>query len=154
MIRTEKRIRICVALLICNLVFIWGNSLLPGEVSGRFSDWVKEILSLFLPGLGMERSGGGLLSKLAHFTEFAALGALLSWLFGMLDKQKAYALVCGAAAACIDETIQLFVPDRGPAVKDVLIDCSGVMTGMILLLLGYTWIRKKLSNNHLEEIQQ
>ena len=34
MIRTSKRMRICTALLLCNLAFIWGNSLLPGELSG------------------------------------------------------------------------------------------------------------------------
>ena len=151
MIHTEKRMRICITLLICNLVFIWGNSLLPGEISGRLSDWVKEILSVFLPDMGMEHTGRGLLRKIAHFTEFAALGALLSWLFGMLQKGKGYPFVCGAAAACIDEAIQMFVPDRGPAVRDVLIDCSGVVTGMILLFLGHTWIRKKFMNDNSEE---
>ena len=44
MIRTDKRLRLNAALLICVLTFIWGNSLLPGEVSGAFSDWVKSIL--------------------------------------------------------------------------------------------------------------
>lgn len=151
MIHTEKRMRICITLLICNLVFIWGNSLLPGEISGRLSDWVKEIISVFLPDMGMEHTGRGLLRKIAHFTEFAALGALLSWLFGMLQKGKGYPFVCGAAAACMDETIQMFVPDRGPAVRDVLIDCSGVVTGMILLFLGHTWIRKKFMNDNSEE---
>mgnify|MGYP006988635803 CR=1 FL=1 len=28
---------VCTVLLICNLVFIWGNSLLPAEVSGQIS---------------------------------------------------------------------------------------------------------------------
>ena len=149
--RTKARVTLCSVFLIAILAFIWGNSLLPGEVSGAFSDWVKEILSLFLPGLGMERSGGGLLRKLAHFTEFAALGALLSWLFGMLDKQKAYALVCGAAAACIDETIQLFVPDRGPSVKDVCIDSAGVLTGIILLWIGHDYCKKRSARLSLED---
>jgi hypothetical protein len=31
MIRSQKRIRVCAVLLIVNLAFIWGNSLLPGE---------------------------------------------------------------------------------------------------------------------------
>ena len=86
--RTDKRLRLCITLLICNLIFIWGNSLLPGEVSGAFSNWVKSILKqVFL--LGMEgSSGGGLLRKIAHFTEFAALGMCLAWLHGMLQKGK------------------------------------------------------------------
>ena len=43
--RTDKRLRLCITLLTCVLIFIWGNSLLPGEVSGALSDWVKSILA-------------------------------------------------------------------------------------------------------------
>ena len=35
--RTKRRMTLCTVLLICNLVFIWGNSLLPAEVSGQIS---------------------------------------------------------------------------------------------------------------------
>jgi len=150
MIRTEKRLRLCCALLILNLAFIWGNSLLPGEVSGAFSDWVKGILARLFNS-GDPGTGGGLLRKIAHFTEFAALGMVLSWLFGMLQKGKLYPFVWGAAAACIDETIQRFVPDRGPSIRDVLIDSCGVVTGMLMLYVGYTWISRKNQNNHSEE---
>lgn len=144
MIRTEKRMRLCTALLVCNLVFIWGNSLLPGEVSGRISDWVKDVLSLFFSQTGEENPQGGfLLRKLAHFTEFAALGMVLSWLFGMLRRKRYYPALCGIAAACIDETIQMFVPNRGPGIRDVLIDSCGVAAGMLLLHLGHTWIIRK-----------
>ena len=144
MIRSEKRMRLCAALLVCNLAFIWGNSLLPGEISGAFSNWIKSLLAPIFPSLEQEGSSGGfLLRKLAHFTEFAALGALLSWLFGMLAKGKLLPFAWGAAAACVDETIQMFVPDRGPGIRDVLIDCGGVLTGMILLYLGHTWYKRK-----------
>lgn len=40
MIRTDKRLRLCVTLLVLILVFIWGNSLMPGEVSQAISNWV------------------------------------------------------------------------------------------------------------------
>ena len=43
---TKKRLWICLLLLILNLSFIWGNSLLPGEISGALSDWVKGILDV------------------------------------------------------------------------------------------------------------
>ena len=143
MIRTDRRIRLCTALLVCNLLFIWGNSLLPGEVSGAFSDWVKSILeSIFAQG-PEKPSSGGLLRKLAHFTEFAALGALLCWRAGMNGKSWVAAFRSGAYAACIDETIQIFVPDRGPGIKDVCIDCAGVLTGIALLLLGHTYLKKR-----------
>lgn len=93
----------------------------------------------------MVASGGGLLRKIAHFTEFASLGLLLGWLFGMLRKKKVTPFLCGALAACIDETIQIFVPGRGPGIRDVCIDVGGVVTGMILLYVGHTCFKKKQS---------
>lgn len=147
MIRTDKRIRICTALLILNLCFIWGNSLLPGEISGALSDWVKSLLEALVPGDGSQAPGGGMLRKLAHFTEFMGLGIWLLWLFSMLEKSGMPAFFCGALAACVDETIQMFVPDRGPSLKDVGIDACGVLTGMILLQIGYgLWTRKQTTH--------
>lgn len=142
MIRTEKRLRLCCVLLVCCLAFIWGNSLLPGEISGAISDWVKEFLARLLGGKP-PHGGGGLLRKIAHFTEFTALGLCLGWLFGMLRRGKVQPFLWGVAAACVDETIQCFVPDRGPGIKDVLIDSGGVLTGIILLYIGYTWLKEK-----------
>ena len=149
--RTDRKIRLCTALLIVNILFIWGNSLLPGSVSGAISHFVRDILAFLFPGGSSDPDGGhGLIRKLAHFTEFACLGALFAWLFGMLAKPFSVALPCGFLVACIDEIIQRFVPNRGPAFKDVLIDTSGVLVGIGLLVLGYT-IRKKLAKHSLKE---
>ena len=149
MIRTDKRIRLCTALLVCNLIFIWGNSLLPGEVSGAFSDWVKEILeSLFAKG-PEEPTSGGLLRKLAHFTEFMGLGMLLCWRFGMAEQKKthlaAFSFLGSLMAACTDETIQIFVDGRGSSLLDVWTDAFGAMTGIAVLFLGHHLIVKKHS---------
>ena len=142
MIRTDKRLRLSKWLIVLILCFIWGNSLLPGEISGKVSDWVKERLAALLPGeVPGVTTGGGLLRKIAHFTEFAALGFCLTWRFGMLEKRKSNALVFGALAACVDETIQLFVPDRGPAIRDVVIDTCGVLAGMSMLLLAHKFTK-------------
>ena len=145
---TEKRQkRLCVALLCLCLAFIWGNSLLPGEISGAISDFVKALLLkilFFLPDTGI--SGGGLLRKLAHFTEFACLGALLAWLHALLGRHPFRGLVWGFLAACVDETIQRFVPDRGPSFFDVLIDTGGVTLGIVLLLAGFAIHQKTKSN--------
>lgn len=143
MIRTDKRMRLCTIALVCNLIFIWGNSLLPGEVSGAFSDWVKEILARLFSGASEAPSGDGLLRKIAHFTEFTCLGMCLGWLFGMLEKGKLLPFGCGVLAAAVDETIQRFVPDRGPSIRDVCIDSAGVLTGMVLLYLGHTYFKRK-----------
>lgn len=108
---------LCTVLLLCNLVFIWGNSLLPAEVSGQISGTLKALLDgVFTPGEAVPSGGDGLLRKCAHFAEFGALGLLLGWLFGMLGKKRLPAFALGVAAACIDETIQIFVPGRSPGI--------------------------------------
>lgn len=150
--RTSLRIGLCIALLSLNVAFIWGNSLLPGEISGAFSQWVKDLISgiLGMPP-GDPSQGHGLLRKLAHFTEFACLGTLLCWLLAMLGKGQWISLLSGFLVACTDETIQCFVPDRGPAVKDVLIDTCGICVGIGLLLLGNAIYQKRKNNKFLEE---
>lgn len=153
MIRTKERLGLCIFLLVLNLTFIWGNSLLPGTVSGALSDWVGDILSGLFGTTPGESAGSGLLRKLAHFVEFMALGMCLRWLFGMLQRktfqQLTFPLIAGIFAACIDETIQMFVPGRGPGIKDVGIDSLGVLLGVVLVSLIY--LIKIKHPNSLEE---
>jgi len=150
MIRTEKRLRLCIALLCGVLTFIWGNSLLPAPVSQALSDWVKAVL--FGPPSGNAAgSGSGLLRKIAHFTEFCALGMCLAWLHGMLRKKTLLSLMWGLCAACVDETIQCFVPNRGPGIPDILLDTAGVAVGIGMIMAGYHILRKRKQHLLLEE---
>ena len=148
--RTNRKLRLCIVLLVVNVAFIWGNSLLPGSVSGAISGWIRDVLAAIFPG-GFDEpdSGHGLLRKLAHFSEFACLGGLLVWLFAMVQKTRALALLCGVLVASVDETIQRFVPGRGPSIRDVLIDTSGVIVGIGLLLIGHTVYKR--ANHTLED---
>ena len=133
MISDDKRLRRAYLLLILNLAVIWGNSLLPGEISGAISGFVRDLIAMLLPGEGAPGQGHGLLRKLAHFTEFACLGVILGWIMNRKNRPWWIALGLGSLAACVDETNQIFVPERGPAVTDVMIDTSGVLTGILLL---------------------
>lgn len=132
--RTNFRLWFCVTLLALNLLFIWGNSLLPREVSAAFSLWVKRLLFTG-PQTGNPEAGHGLLRKIAHFVEFGSLGFLLTWLLSMVKRPIVLAVLCGFAAACTDEIIQCFVPNRGPGLLDVLIDTAGVCAGTAVLCL-------------------
>ena len=143
MMRTPTRLRLCITLIVCNLIFIWGNSLLPGEISGALSDWLKDLLA---PLFGWEDEGGGqggLLRKVAHFTEFAALGVCFRWLWGMLStKRSAQVLIplgSAIAVACIDETIQIF-SERGSSVTDVWIDGLGYLIAAIVVTVLYGFV--------------
>ena len=98
---TRRRLCLSRWITICLLCFIWGNSLLPGEISEQLSNGLRDLLARLLPGeIPGVTSGGGLLRKIAHFTEFAALGATLCWRLGMLEKRKIMALAHGFGAAC------------------------------------------------------
>ena len=149
--RTKLRLTLCCILTALVLAFIWGNSAMPGEASGDLSGWVGEIFSLFLPFLATE-TGLHLLRKAAHFSEFAALGMTLGWMFGMVARRKPWQLslplLFGAAAACIDETIQIFSPGRCSSIIDVLIDCSGVLTGCLVFLMLCALVSKIKIGSH------
>ncbi len=145
---TKGRMALCISLTILLLAFIWGNSCLPGSVSGVISGWLSKFLGLMPSD---PQGGHGLLRKLAHFTEFTLLGACLCWLFAMLGKKFPIPLLCGFLVACTDETIQCFIPDRGPAFTDVLIDTAGVAVGIGLLLGAFAIYKKKNTLQYLEE---
>ena len=143
MIRQDKGLRIAWALLIVNLAVIWGSSLLPGAVSHSISGAVHAPIENLLPGGSADPEWGHiLLRKMGHFTEFACLGGILGWIMSRKNKPVWISLVLGVLAGCVDETIQIFVPERGPAVTDVLIDASGVLFG-IFLLQAALWLRRK-----------
>ena len=117
------------------------------EVSQTISNWVQQLLFETQPTPGDPAlAGNGILRKVAHFTEFTALGMTLAWLFAMLGKKRHYPLLAGIAAGGIDELIQAFVPDRAPRLLDVSIDSLGVITGIILLHLGYNYVKKRSAN--------
>lgn len=146
--KTTARLCLCGLYLAAVLAFIWGNSLLPGEDSGELSGFVGSLLQKLLPFLNLSSEQGmHLLRKAAHFSEFAALGLGFGWLFGMLCRKRlpalALPLLCGVSAAAIDETIQIFSPNRGPGIVDVAIDSAGVLAGILVLTLVH-WVFRKI----------
>ena len=128
------------------LAFIWGNSLLPAEISGALSAGVKRFLAKLFPGLYL---GGGdhRLRKWAHFLEFWGLGMVLCglmWLLGGLSRRKILlSWLGGVLVACADEAIQGFVPGRGPGLCDVGIDVLGVTLGIVIISLIYLIKQKR-----------
>ncbi len=153
MIRSQKRMRICLILLALNILFIWCNSLLTREISSAFSKLVGRFFGLFVSGplTPAEGEGHGILRKIAHFTEFTTLGVLMGWHVRMLDLRKwsyvALPILSGLVIAFVDETIQYFIPGRGPGLLDVGIDLSGVVIGTVLIsLIALISQKKKLCN--------
>lgn len=145
-IQTRRINRFLTALILANVCFIWGNSLMPATISGAFSDGVREILNQILGGLGRDvgLSGDGLLRKVAHATEFAALGLELTALFRAGLRQRIHLiLLMGVSTALADETIQLFVAGRAGQIRDVWIDFGGFCAGVLLMALALKLFHRK-----------
>ena len=152
MIRNERRLRLCKTMLVLILAFIWGNSLLPATSSLSFSEWVRMLLTNSTPvAYGEVNWRSALIRKMAHFLEFGGLGFFMAWHHGMLGKRLMRAFGLCAAAACIDETIQFFVPGRGPGLYDVAIDTLGAAAGILLLYFGHTYLKKRSTKQILED---
>ena len=116
------------ALTILYTCVIFSFSLMPGHesagLSGRIAAFIMDTLHLSVSFEGLHH----LIRKLAHFSEYGILGifayhAAKSSL--PADKVMPVILLYGIAAAGIDETIQLFIPQRAGAITDVMIDLSG-----------------------------
>ena len=145
--RTNRRVLLCRVLLVLNLALIWGNSLLSGAESGQMSGGIMEfVMELLRIPADFSDVVHLIIRKLAHLTEFACLAALISWDLGMVKEKRVHqillAVLLAMAVALMDETIQLFAPDRGPSLVDVWIDTLGAVLGMTALQLGCHLKRK------------
>lgn len=150
MTRRTRAGRLWTLLLIANIVFIWGNSMLPGSESQQLSDGFLRYLSFLLAPLGAYASL--VVRKAAHFLEFACLGFLLTGFFRMRGRAPfVTAALCGLLSACADETIQMFSPGRASRLTDVWIDFAGVLTGIFLLRFGHILWKKTRKTHNSEE---
>ncbi len=155
---SPKRRRLAVlngALLVALLCFIWGNSLLSREQSSQASSTVLEIVRPILETVvGRGNVTEHLVRKLAHFTEFGALGVLSVSLLALSGagrgRRLAFALPFGLACAAVDEGIQIF-SDRGNQLSDVALDFTGVLTGALLMwlvILALERLRRRRSRRY------
>ena len=90
-------------------------------------------------GLPYEWVPNFVIRKCAHFTEYMVLGILATHAFDIGGRRTFDVLLPTAVflllIPSIDETIQLFVPGRAGMITDVMIDCCGAMTGVVLRYL-------------------
>ena len=141
--------------LLAGVIFYMSGE--PAAASGARSNSLAEgILKLVNPHFDtlsdaaqaeLLASADHLLRKFTHFCIYAALGGLF-----LLDslcfaaKPAAHilrALLCAALYASSDELHQAFVPGRGPAVTDVLLDSAGALCGILAVWAVLYFIRKR-----------
>ena len=141
-----------VAILWVGVIFLFSSQ--SGMESGRLSGSVASFLSGILvpdfstwgPSAQVEwlDSINNLVRKAAHFLEFALLGvltymALLNLSAGKRRRKPVTKMGLGmigfyicAVLAALDELHQSFSVGRTPSTGDMLIDCAGVILGIII----------------------
>ena len=126
--------------LIGTIIFIFSNSLKIGSVSEGASGRVLAFLQKLFTKLGMPGVASHItmhiVRKLAHFCEYMLEGFWLMLCTRVYTrhffKHVSWPILGGLLTALVDETIQLFTPDRSSQVTDVWIDFSGVMMGLLV----------------------
>ena len=134
-----------IVLILATIVFIWSNSLqsIPESQTKSidFLNKVKPLLGIFV---GTGNVTDHLVRKLAHFTEFGALGCELALLLALRKRINWQSVINSAffamTVALTDETIQIF-SGRGSQVKDVWLDFAGSCTGILFVIVIFGLIK-------------
>ena len=149
--------------IFCTLLFIFGQSILPSDESSEISGSVAGFFSLvFPPDTPFGAFFKAYVRKIAHFTEYFALGVFTSLYFvffvptadSLLQKRAPFfllSLLTAPVVGGIDETIQIF-SGRGPMIADVLLDCAGYLSAAAIVYSLFCIINYLKKNNKKQQI--
>ena len=137
---------VCIILMSVILLFIFGNSVLDSDTSAMISDKVADVIdAIFGDGIADsldDETEDLVVRKIAHFVEFASLGAVAFVLVLSVIKNIRIRIVVlalgGLCVSLFDETIQIF-SGRGSMIKDVWLDFAGYAFGVVCVAAIF-WI--------------
>ncbi|MCB2357276.1 VanZ family protein [Clostridium estertheticum] len=132
------------------IIFIFSSQV--GEVSNENNKFVIYVFNLL--GLNLNNIFGTLsdfiVRKASHFTEYFILYMLI---YRAMNKSKKIDMKIFIASilivflyACSDEFHQSFVPGRGPAFRDVMVDTCGGLTAFLFIYIRV--ILKKIPDSN------
>ncbi len=133
----RKLLRVALlALIALTAAFAFVQSSLSPEASSSESGAVGDVIGEIIPP---ETPVGGYVQtnirKIAHFVEFALLGAEVAvyiLVFTPWRERVILSYPFAVITAFLDESIQMFT-DRGPAISDVWIDFSGFVCASLIV---------------------
>ena len=150
----QRAIGILLTVSVMLVIFLMSaqNASVSSNTSGSLIAFFAKIITPNFNSLSVEQQAQIISSyqfvvrKMAHFTIYLCLGLATSVFTLTLEKIKRFwryslSAFISLIYAISDEIHQLYVPGRVGAVTDVLIDFSGVLTGLILLFLLLTIIK-------------
>lgn len=146
---TLKNILLSILIISC-ITFIFSNSFMNAdqskEESSRVVKAIKKAVNTLYKGnppgkvtYFFKITFNNILRDCAHFLEFLILG-ILTMLYSnrfklAVFRRSSLVLLFCIAIALIDETIQFFSPGRAFELYDLVLDGSGSIIGIILILL-------------------
>lgn len=146
-------------IVVLYIMFIFSNSLMDGETSGKLSYTLAKSVLKFFQRYEISMSVNlfhSLLRKFAHFIEFYVLGFIVSVaiITCPLFKSKIINFMLFLFTIPVtDEAIQHFVPDRVSTYKDMIIDAAGMIFGGLTIYILFLIIKdlsssfKKVANS-------
>lgn len=146
----QKTVWISLLAVIAVMAFVFFMSAQTKEESSETSGGIVDIfINIFLPDFDKLQFSEqteklnvitNVIRKLAHYTEYTALGFFLTLHINELKSKLNcktslwLSTAIGVLYAISDELHQFFVPGRGPGIKDVFIDSLGIFTGFLILI--------------------
>lgn len=131
----KKILRITIRL---TLILIWGNSIMPGNISGDISGGLMTFIKRIF-GITTVEGNNTLhliIRKIGHLSEFGVLGLQIAMFnYDTIKKYLSSIVLYGLFVALVDETIQLFVEGRCGQITDVWIDLIGYLVGISIIVI-------------------
>ncbi len=156
MSKKVTRIILWLAVAVCMAVifsFSMENGVESAESSGGFIRTLLEQFDTNFSKLSYEEqraiieSHDHFIRKLAHFSIYALLGVLVSSTLSTyamdFGKTALFSVAICAIYAISDEIHQYFVPGRACMIRDMLLDTSGSICGILLISLILYSVRRK-----------
>ncbi len=127
-------------ILFIYIAFIFSNSLTPAVQSSKNSDFFAFAANNFLSFFDVSLAYSTLtfiIRKSAHFIEYTLLGLLLQNTFSPYTKKIRLLLLSFFTLfiPVIDELFQKITPGRSCEIRDMLIDATGILCGILIYFL-------------------
>ena len=127
---------ISLALLLAFTIIIFSFSCDSAAESSEKSGFFTGILQSACDFLNLDvEVVESVIRKTAHVIEFALLGSLAILTSRAFGYGASPAMLYSLLVATIDETIQIYSPERFSSTEDVLLDFAGALFGMLAVFL-------------------
>ena len=153
--KTKRTILGILILINCATIFMFSNQIADDSTvtSSRVVNFISEIIPAIKnmqepdKTILKEQILTPIVRKGAHFSIYTMLGMLTISFAQTLKNKKQYQLIIYSLLFCIfyastDEFHQYFIPGRSAEIRDVLIDSSGALTGIIFVIIVLAIVKR------------